>query len=118
MNKDRDLELTTRAGEVDDIAAQEAIEDERAKQQHAHHGGTLEVSFLLSRRAYCDHRLIWPTAIHQPCLHCQLLLRAPMLLGSGSSRLSIGTYQWRSSVYRVWQYLGGFWHHACCRLAG
>ena len=44
MNKDRDLELTTRAGEADDVAAQEAIDDERAKQQHAHPGGTLEVS--------------------------------------------------------------------------
>ncbi|KAL5381822.1 hypothetical protein DPSP01_007005 [Paraphaeosphaeria sporulosa] len=42
MNKDRDLELTARAGEVDDIAAQEAIDDERAKQQNAHNGGTLE----------------------------------------------------------------------------
>jgi len=40
---DKDLELTTRAGEVDEIAAQEAIDDERKKTEQAHQGGTLEV---------------------------------------------------------------------------
>jgi hypothetical protein len=43
MVMDKDLELTTRAGEVDEIAAQEAIDDERKKTEHAHQGGTLEV---------------------------------------------------------------------------
>ena len=56
MAKDRDLELTTQAGEVDEIAAQEAIDDQRAKQHHAQHG-TLEVSALLGR-VYCDQHLI------------------------------------------------------------
>lgn len=63
MVKDRDLELTTRAGEVDDIATQEAIDDERAKQLHAHNGGTLEVSSPMSR-AYCDQHLTRVEAIH------------------------------------------------------
>jgi hypothetical protein len=46
---DKDLELSTRAGGADDVTAQEAIDDERAKQQHAHQGGTLEVS----KQLYC-----------------------------------------------------------------
>ena len=56
MAMDKDLELTTRAGEVDEIAAQEAIEDERRKTEHAHQGGTLEVSMDGNEH---DQRLTW-----------------------------------------------------------
>ena len=41
MAMDKDVELTTRAGEVDEIAMQEAIEDERVKTHQP--GGALEV---------------------------------------------------------------------------
>lgn len=43
MATDKDVELQTRAGEVDEIAAQEAVEDERVKTQQQHTGGALEV---------------------------------------------------------------------------
>jgi hypothetical protein len=49
MGEDKDIEMVrARAGEVDDIAAQEAIEDERVKTEQQQTGGTLEVK--LARR--------------------------------------------------------------------
>ena len=45
MANDKDIELTARAGEVDEIAVQEALEDERIKTEQQHSGGALEVCF-------------------------------------------------------------------------
>lgn len=125
MNKDRDLELTARAGEADDVAAREATDDERAKQQHAHHGGTLEVSDPYSRMLHtytivrsCDQHLTRVIAIHQHGLNGELLLRAAMLLGSCCSDVPVCIEQWRSCVYRLWQYLGRFRYHARSDLVG
>lgn len=47
MAADKDIELTAHAGEVDEIAAQEAIEDERTKTLQNQSGGALEVRLLL-----------------------------------------------------------------------
>lgn len=43
MAVDKDVELTAHTSEVDEIAAQEAIEDERNKTQQNQSGGALEV---------------------------------------------------------------------------
>lgn len=43
MAAGKDIELTARTEEVDEIAAQEAVEDERVKTAQEHSGGTLEV---------------------------------------------------------------------------
>ncbi|KAF2192733.1 amino acid transporter [Zopfia rhizophila CBS 207.26] len=48
MAGDKDIELTAQAGEIDDIAAREAIEDERIKTEQQQTGGALEryINFL------------------------------------------------------------------------
>lgn len=61
---DKDVELMTRAGEValDEIAAQEAVEDERHKTEYT--GDVLEVNPPFIYPPNCDRRSHLLTAIH------------------------------------------------------
>lgn len=56
MVVEKDVELTAHTSEVDEIAAQEAIEDERNKTQQNQSGGALEV-WLQITKYYLLHKI-------------------------------------------------------------